>query len=81
MQLHNYSQIGCKVTTFLAYNKHFMQDFLHKMHKNTFLFLPFSLLPLCLPLKYLFTAMFRLLHSHHDVNKELCVPITPTYYT
>ncbi len=39
MQLHNYSQIGCKVTTFLAYNKHFMQDFLHKMHKNTFLFL------------------------------------------
>ena len=40
MRLHNYSQIGCKVTTFLAYNKHFMQDFLHKMHKYTFLFLP-----------------------------------------
>ena len=81
MQLYNYSQIGCKVTTFFAYSKHFMQDFLHIMHKNTFLFLPFSLLPLCLPLNYLFTAMFRLLHSHHDVIKEFCVPITPTYYT
>ena len=58
-----------------------MQIFSCFMHKTAIPLLPFSLLPLCLPLKYLFTAMFRLLHSHHDVIKEFCVPITPTYYT
>ena len=57
MQLYNYSQIGCKVTTFFAYNKHFMQDFLHKMHKKH---LPF---PSILPFASLLASKISL-HCH-----------------